>query len=202
MMEQWKGEALAGQKSRPISAKWFLYAAKEILPADSIILEETTLLSLSVHRYLAKPSHYISAMQGGLGMGLGVAAGTKLAYQDRPVTFIVGDGTFNYNPVLPGLGLCQEYSLPILIIILNNGGYMAMRRCYQRFYPEGWAVSHNTYFGVNIAPDPDYTKIAEAFNAYGERLVEPEDIEPALKRALQQLVQGKTALLDVIIDSK
>ncbi len=77
-----------------------------------------------------------------------------------------------------------------------------MRGHHRQSYPDGWAVSHDTYLGVAIAPDPDYAKIAEDFNAYGVRLAEPDDIEPALNRALQQLEMGKTALLDVILDSR
>ncbi|GAG35236.1 unnamed protein product, partial [marine sediment metagenome] len=137
-----------------------------------------------------------------LGIGLGMAAGAKLAHQDRPVILFVGDGSFNYNPVLAGLGLYQEYGLPVLIVILNNGGYIGMRRSHQKCYPQGWAVSNNTYLGVDITPEPDYTKVAEAFDTYGERLEEPDDIELALNRALQQIVMGKAALLDVILDSR
>ncbi len=199
MMAQLETEALAVKEQRPIASRWFLHLAKKILPADAIILDETILHMRYVRQYLAQPDHYIKAGYGGLGVGMGEAAGVKLAYQDRPVILMVGDGAFNYNPVLAGLGLCQEYNLPIFIIIFNNGGYMAMKLGYNMRYPEGWAVRQQTYFGVDIAPAPDYVKVAEAFAAYGEKLEEPEDIEPALKRGLQQIAQGKTALLDVIL---
>ena len=112
-----------------------------------------------------------------------------------------GDGAFNYNPVLAGLGICQEYRLPVLVIVLNNGGYMAMKGEQHHFYPEGWAATHKTYLGVDIAPEPDYAKMAEAFGGYGEILAEPGEIGPALNRALQQVVQGRVALLDVILDT-
>jgi acetolactate synthase-1/2/3 large subunit len=75
-----------------------------------------------------------------------------------------------------------------------------MRSIHQKYYPKGWAVSNNMYFGVDLTPEPDYTKVAEAFDTYGERLEEPDDIEPALNRALQQIATGKSALLDVILD--
>jgi len=199
LTERWKTEALAGQGSKPISTRWFLYTVGKILPGNSIVLQEAITHSPFIHQYIAQPNAHFN-VTGGLGIGLGVAAGTKLAYQDRPVIFLVGDGSFNYNPVLAGLGLCQEYHLPILTIVLNNGGYASMRSIHQRYYPQGWAVSHNTYFGVDIAPQPDYTKVAEAFDVYGERVEEPKDIEPALNRALQQIAEGRAALLDVILE--
>ena len=200
MVEQWKTEALAGRENKPISSQWFLHTVNKILPGNSIILDETQVHRRFLQRYLAEPNRYIRVVYGSLGIGLGEAAGTKLAYQDRPVLLFVGDGTFNYSPVLAGLGLCQEYHLPILVVVLNNGGYMAMRRSYDASCPAGWAASHEAYLGVDIVPEPDYTKVAEAFDAYGERLEEPGDIEPALDRALQHIARGRAALLDVILD--
>ena len=54
--------------------------------------------------------------------------------------------------------------------------------------------------GVDIVPPPRYQLIAEACRAYGETVSEPEQVKPALLRALEQLKQGKAAVLDVIID--
>jgi acetolactate synthase I/II/III large subunit len=93
--------------------------------------------------------------------------------------------------------MCQEYRLPIFIIIVNNGGYIAMKLGHERMYPDGVAVKQNTYLGVNITPSPDYCKIAEAFGAYGERVERPEDIERALRRGLEQIAGGRAALLDI-----
>ena len=199
--EQWKAEAFARQKNKPISPQWFFYMANKVLPSDAIILEETINHRPFIFRYLTKPEGYFGVSAGGLGIGLGMTAGVKLAHEDRPVIFLVGDGSFNYNPVVAGLGLCQEHHLPILIIVLDNGGYISMGDSHRECYPEGWSVSNNTYFGVAITPRPNYAMIAEAFGAYGEQVEEPDDIEPALNRALQQIAQGRAALLDVILDS-
>jgi acetolactate synthase-1/2/3 large subunit len=117
------------------------------------------------------------------------------------VVFIVGDGTFNYNPVPGGLGVLQEHNLSVLIIILNNAGYIAMSQGYHRHFPEGWAAGHKKYLGVEIEPLPDYVKLAEAFGAYGEKIEAPEDLEPALKRAFKELAQGRSVLLDVIMET-
>ncbi len=198
---QWETEALTEQRSKPISPKWFLYMTNKVLPANSITLEETLTHRPFVFRYLTDHTAYFRGSGGGgLGIGLGMALGPKLAHEDRTVILLIGDGSFNYNPVLAGLGLCQEYHLPILIIVLNNGGYIAMRRHHRRYYPNGWAVGNNSYLGVDIAPQPDYARVAEAFDAYGERLEEPDEVESALNRALRQITMGRTALLDVILD--
>ncbi|MFC1901972.1 thiamine pyrophosphate-dependent enzyme [Chloroflexota bacterium] len=199
MMESWKAEAQAGRKNKPISPEWFLSTISKLLPEDSIILEESTSHRSLIHRYLSRPGAYFN-VRNGLGIGLGVAAGTKLAYPDKPVIFLVGDGAFNYNPVLAGLGFCQEYHLPILTIVMNNGIYAAMKTPYRDHFPGGWSIRSNKYLSVDIAPRPDYVKIAEAFDAYGERVETPGDIKPALNRALKQIAMGRAALIDLIVE--
>jgi len=201
MLEQWKAEAVAEKNNKPISSKWFFQSASKVLPGNAMILDETIRHSSHIRQYLAEPNRYVKAGYGGLGVGLGEAAGVKLALMDQPVILFVGDGSFHYNPVLAGLGFCQEYQVSMFIIVLNNGGYMAMKFEHDLRYPKGWAASHEAYLGVGIAPDPDYIKVAEGFDAYGERLEEPGDIEGALKRALRQIEKGRTALLEVKIDS-
>jgi acetolactate synthase-1/2/3 large subunit len=117
------------------------------------------------------------------------------------VVLLIGDGAFNYNPVLAGLGLCQEYGAPILIAVMNNGGYMGMKHAHDRLYPDGYAASSKAYLGVDIAPAPAYAKLAAAFDAYGERVERPEDIEGALNRGLEEMKKGRSVLLDVILES-
>jgi acetolactate synthase-1/2/3 large subunit len=201
LLKDWQAETEAEKGSKPLSAKWFFHRAHEILPGKSMIVDETILHTRFVHRYLAGPSSYFRPTYGGLGVGFGEAIGVKLANPDRPVVLVIGDGTFNYNPVLAGLGLCQEYKLPLLITVMNNGGYIAMKMGHNRLYPEGWAATHQTYLGVDIKPAPDYVKLAEAFGAAGEKIEREEDIGPALTGALEQLSKGKTVLLDVVVNS-
>jgi len=200
MIKNWKAEALAKKDSKPISPRWFLYKANEVLPSNSYVLVEAATHSALVQRYMAKPNSFFKALSGGLGMGMGEAAGVKLALPDRTVVLIIGDGSFYYNPALAGLGLCQEYNLPILIVVFNNGIYSAMRDVHLKYYPDGWAASTNTYFGVDIAPVANYSKVAEAFDMYGERLDDPSEVEPALTRALEQMAKGKSSLIDVVLD--
>ncbi|MFH1646218.1 MAG: thiamine pyrophosphate-dependent enzyme [Chloroflexota bacterium] len=202
MVKLWEDEALAGKGDKPIAAPWFLHTARQVFPDGAIILDETIVHARTVHRYLAEPGHYIKSAYGGLGVGIGETLGVKLANADRPVILIIGDGSFNYNPALAGLGFCQEYRMPIFIIILNNGGYMAMKYGYHRLHPGSTSSPRSTrrnYLGVDITPPPDYTKIAGAFGVYGEKLEEPGDIEAALKRGLAQIAKGRAALLDAVV---
>lgn len=200
MVDDWEKEARSGKEHRPINPGWFLYTARKMIPDDAIILDETLTHTRTVHQYLASPECYIKSAYGGLGVGMGEAAGVKLANPDRPVILVVGDGSFNYNPVLAAFGVYQEYSLPVFVIIMNNGGYQAMKWAHRMRHPQSPAVSRNRFLGTDISPAPDYVKIAGAFDAYGEKLEAPGDIEAALKRGLEQISKGKAALLDVILE--
>ena len=198
MVEQLTVEAQAEKSGKQISSRWFHYLANKALPANAIHIVETITHSHRLYQYLTASTKFYRCSDGGLGGGMGIAIGAKIAAPDDPVIYFVGDGSFNYGPVLAGLGLCQEYQIPIMTIVLNNGGYAAMKASYRSQFPSGWAVTHGSYLGVDILPQPDYVKIAQAFDLYAEKIEAPDTIEPALERALQNLHSGKSVLLDVI----
>ncbi len=193
MLAAMDSSAHAAKAARPIAARWLAHVAQKSLPTDAIILDETILHTHILHAYLAEPGRYIKPAYGGLGVGMGAALGVKLASPKSPVVLFIGDGALNYNPVLQALGLSAEYGLPILIIVLNNGGYIAMSRGYQN--------RHEKYLGVDITPTPDYAKAAEACGAYAEKVESPDKIGAALKRGLKEIGAGRTALLDVRIET-
>jgi acetolactate synthase-1/2/3 large subunit len=198
-MHDWVNETQADKNKKPITSRWFLSKVVEIMPPNTIFVDETIIHTRFVHRYLGNPDSYIRATYGGLGVGFGEAIGVKIAFPERSVALIIGDGAFNYNPVLAGLGLCQEYHMPLLTIIINNGGYIAMKMGHNAMFPQGAAASSDQYLGVDISPAPDYVKIAQAFGAYAEKVEDPQDIAAALKRALVAIQSGQAALLNVVM---
>jgi acetolactate synthase-1/2/3 large subunit len=128
---------------------------------------------------------------------MGMALGMKCASPQKPVIALIGDGTFNYNPVVAALGFSQEYKMPTVTVIMNNGGYLSMKRGVTGLYPEGAAARDNRFFGASIAPNPRYAELAAAFDAYGETVEDPAQLEPALGRAFAAERSGRAALLDV-----
>ena len=203
----WKREALDAKDECPIDPKWLCYTINEIIDENFITVNETITHGNVIHRYVERNrvrtgTHFESTgpvAHTGLGQGLGVALGAKLAEPEKTVIALVGDGSFNYNPVPACFGLAQEYSLPFIVVIFNNQGYAAMKQ-HAKYFPEGWSVKHNRYYGVYTKPKPHYEKIAEAFDGYGETVEDPSDVKPALLRALSQVKKEKLALLDVILE--
>ncbi|MBD3206006.1 hypothetical protein GF319_06645 [Candidatus Bathyarchaeota archaeon] len=196
-------EATAAKNKTPIDPKWLCYCINQVIDEDTIIINETITHGRIIHKIIesnrTRPgTRYESTgpvAHTGLGQGLGIALGVKLAKPERKVITLVGDGTFNYNPVPAAFGAAQEYNLPIMTVIFNNQCYAAMRG-HQRYYPDGYSVRHSQYYGV-ACPSPEYSRLIEAYNGYGETVSEPSELKSALKRALDALEEGRSSLLDV-----
>ena len=194
-------EAVEHKNDTPVDPRWLCQALNESIPANAVIVEETT-----VHRTLiqnmiprTEPMSYIARVTGGLGVSLGYALGAKLAMKERPVFVLIGDGGFHYNPVPSCLGLAQEYELPIIVVVFNNQRYLSMERGLLKYYPDGVAKKTGVHFGGPILPNPDYRLYADIYGGYGVRVTDPKDIQPAIAQALEHAAQGRLALVDVVL---
>jgi acetolactate synthase-1/2/3 large subunit len=199
----WREEALATKDRRPIDTRWLCSEINQVLPQNAVVIEETITSRQAIFRYLDSlhPGGYVSGLSGGLGLGMGIALGVKSAVPDKLVVSLVGDGSFNYNPVLAALGCAQEYQLPTLTVLFNNQSYLSMQLGTQQLYPQGWAVRTETFYGAPILPHPDYAAVARAYDGHGETVEAPDQIRPALQRAIETVRAGKAALVDVVLGS-
>ena len=138
--------------------------------------EEVTTHRGAIGRHVAwdRPQSYYKT-NGGLGQGLGLALGVKLAKPDQPVVALMGDGGFLYNPVTQCFGVAGEANLPFLTVLFNNRSYEAMRGNHLAYYPDGVAARSDIWHGVHI-PGPDYAKLVEPFGGYGERVEDPAQL--------------------------
>ena len=187
------------RKKTPIDPIWMSAALGQVMPNGTIYVDEVTTHTSILHEHIDwKEPQSLFSRQGGLGQGLGLSLGIKLAKPDRPVVTIIGDGAFLYNPVLGALGAARDFGLPTLTVIYNNKKYAAMQGMHLKMYPEGTAVDTDTFHGTHINA-PDFTKVAEAFGGYGEQVTAPEEVEAALARGLKAVENGKPAVLDIIM---
>jgi len=134
-----------------------------------------------------KPRGYIGwGKSTQLGYGLGLAMGAKLAAPEQQVINVMGDAAFG----MAGLDLetAVRATIPILTVVLNNG----VMTHYDTYMP--YATER---FGSN-ALGGNYTMVAEGLGAHAERVTTPDQLAPAIKRALAANQQGKPALLEVM----
>ena len=64
-------------------------------------------------------------------------------------------------------------------------------------YPEGFSKQTSNYVGMEIFPSPEYHLVAQSCRAYGEKVEDPKEVEPALRRGLERVKAGQAALIDV-----
>ena len=183
---------------KPVDPAWLCAVLSEVMPDDAVYVDEVTTHTGLIHQHVTwnKPQSLFSR-QGGLGQGLGLSLGVKLAKPDRTVVTLIGDGGFLYNPVLQALGAARDYKLPTLSVIFDNRKYAAMQNMHLKMYPDGAAVATGTFHGTHIDA-PDFVKVAESVGGYGERVDDPDALPGALRNGLAAVAEGRPAIVDVI----
>jgi acetolactate synthase-1/2/3 large subunit len=121
-----------------------------------------------------------------LGYGLGLAMGAKLAYPDRLCINVWGDAAIGFTGM--DFETAVRERIPILSILLNNFS-MAIELPVMQ-------TATAKYRSTDISGD--YAAMARAFGGYGERVTEPGQIVPALRRGIEQTRNGTPALLEFI----
>jgi acetolactate synthase-1/2/3 large subunit len=171
---------------------------RELIGDDALVVDETITHSRVITRHLmaGAPGRY-SYVQGGLGQGLGVALGAKLAAGGRLVVQTVGDGTWLYNPVPPGLMASAQYGLPLLVVVFNNKKYLSMRFNLTRAYPRGSYVRDGSGYGVDLSAQPDAAAVAAACGAAGFTVTTTPELAPTLEKAIATVRAGQTAVVNV-----
>lgn len=140
------------------------------------------------HFNFNEPKKFITS--GGLGtMGFGLPAsiGAQIANNEALVINITGDGSFQMN--LQELATCREHNIPIKIIIMNNSYLGMVRQMQDKIYKNRYQVKM-----IN----PNFTKIAEAYDLLAIRVEKTNELLPALEKTISH--QG-TAIIDIAIDS-
>ena len=165
-----------------------------------VVLNEAIRNTMAVFEQIPRevPGSLMGLSGGGLGFSAGTALGIKLAQTDNRVIHFVGDGSFYFSNPSSVYAVANQYGLPILTVLLDNGGWSAVKESTLRMYPQGEAKSTNQ-FASDLGYSTDFAAIAEAAGAHGERLTDPEQVEAAIERCLAALDAGRSALLHVRI---
>ncbi|MDR1929233.1 MAG: biosynthetic-type acetolactate synthase large subunit [Treponema sp.] len=140
---------------------------------------------------IAGPRSFISSGGlGAMGFGLGAALGAKLANPERPVVLFTGDGSFRMN--CAELAVLKANAVPLLIVLINNGGLGMVRQWQQVFY--GGRCSQSV-----LGRSPDFPALAAAYGVPAYRAETEGEFQAALERALAEIDRGSAALIEVLI---
>jgi acetolactate synthase-1/2/3 large subunit len=125
-----------------------------------------------------------------LGYGLGLAMGAKLARPDALCINVWGDAAIGFTGM--DFETAVREQIPILSILFNNFS-MAIEIPIMQ-------VSTEKYGSTNISGN--YANMAKAFGGYGERVTDPNEIIPALKRGIEATENGQAVLLEFITNKE
>ena len=109
-----------------------------------------------------------------MGFGFPASIGAVIANKNNRVFCIDGDGSFQMN--IQELATAVQYKLPVVICILNNQFLGMVRQWQGLFYGKRYSYT-------DIASQPDFVKLAEAYGALGIRVTKKEDVAEAFKQA-------------------
>ncbi|HET9549869.1 MAG TPA: thiamine pyrophosphate-binding protein [Candidatus Binatia bacterium] len=184
-----------GWDTTPINTARLARTMDRLIEKDALIVNEspTSKDILMANFQFSKSRSYFSNSSGGyLGWGLGAAIGAKLASRNRRVVACLGDGCTMFG--LQGLWTLAKYRVPLTVIVFNNRAYMAVKN---QFRGSEERVRIAAEMGAElVGPDLNFARLADTFGIFGQRVEQPDAIEPALKRALEQ---NGPALVDVVI---
>jgi len=140
----------------------------------------------------AKPRQWInSGGLGTMGFGLPAAMGVKLAFPDKHVICITGDGSIQMN--IQELSTCSQYNIPVVIVTLNNRSLGMVRQWQDMVY----GGRHSSSYMESL---PDFIKVAEAYGHVGIQIDTLDELEEKLTQAFN--IKDKLVFVDVMVDEK
>ncbi len=196
---EWNGDIDAWKKIRPSAH----HQARELHPRfileeiharvgdDAIITTEVgqhQMWTAQFYPFKKARSFLTSGGLGTMGFGTGAAMGAQIAFPDRQVVHIAGDGSFRMNS--NELSTIAYYKLPIVIVLLNNGTLGMVRQWQHMFYED-------RYSATTLDRPPDFVKLADAYGVPAWRATDESSFKEALKEALSE---RRPALIDCRID--
>jgi len=177
--------------SSPLTTAYVMQTLAEARPADSIVVEEAPSARPILQRYLpiTFAEGFYTMDSGGLGYGLPAAVGVALGKPGRRIVAIIGDGSSLYS--IQGLWSAVQLHLPITFIILNNGGYSALKE----FAPAFGFAAQEPVQGTDL-PGLDYVALAAGFGCRALRAHTADDLARGLEDAFAS--EGPT-LVEVLV---
>jgi benzoylformate decarboxylase len=183
----------------PLSWERLSYEMDNVLEDDAVIVAE---LDDRIPYYWMDFSRGKKTLIGqttgfALGWAVGTSLGVKIARPDSQVVCLVGDGSFLFGQ-LESLWSFSRYDVPVIIVVFNNRSYEGPRKRMYNLstHSEETTKDMACYLGD---PDVDFVGIAKSFDIKGEVVSAPDQIKPAMQRAVQATKDGRPYLIDAIL---
>jgi acetolactate synthase-1/2/3 large subunit len=180
----------------PLSPVWIRECVNRVSDEDTILLWEIASIGQGDR---TPPGHVFSQNAANLGNAWPRAVGIKMAAPEKMVIASGGDGSAVFSNPEAVLWTARRYHAPVLYIINNNNRYNAVETNLASYGGAGSYAGKTGFNGSDLSPSPNFSMIAEAMGAYGEKVTEPDQLPRALQRALDAVRSGRPAVLDTVI---
>ncbi|GIW81139.1 MAG: benzoylformate decarboxylase [Gemmatales bacterium] len=170
---------------RPMSPLIFMDALARVLPKDVAVVEE----AVTTHQNFLERTGALPDALGffahrgwALGWGMGCAIGVKLAWPQRPVLAIIGDGAALYG--IQALWSAAHHRIPVTFVIANNRQYSILKVCGDILSLP--SLRDPKCPGMNLVePAIDYVGLAKAFGVDGVTVDDPDDLSDTVRESLK-----------------
>jgi acetolactate synthase-1/2/3 large subunit len=197
LKSQYVREFLGGDINEIIMPQYVIEVLDELTKGEAIVttgVGQHQMWAGQYYKFKHPRTFLTSAGLGSMGFGYPAALGAKLAFPDREVVDIDGDGSFAMN--IQELATAHIERIAAKAIILNNQHLGMVVQWEDRFYQSNRG---HTYLGDPQNPHqiyPDFIAISKGFNIPAERVVRKSELRPAMKR---MLASPEPYVLDVIV---
>ncbi len=182
--EKLRAKIAERQHERPLAGSVMMAALASVLPENVAVIEEAvTTTNTTLHRLgaLKNTSGYFAHRGWALGWGLGCSLGVKLAWPDRPVLAILGEGAAMYG--IQGLWSAAHHKLNVTFVIANNAQYQILKAGAAGFGLP--AAKAGQFVGMDLRePEIDFVALAQALGVRAERIHEPDELATKVARSL------------------
>lgn len=200
----WRDQAKAQRAESPIALSSLAAITWEVIKDEPWLLANGTANGWVRRLWdIRRADQYLGKCSGGgLGYGMGASLGAALAFPDRLCVNLQGDGDFLFTPT--AVWTAVRHRIPQLTIIVNNRSYYNSEEHAKKVAVHRGRPLANAGLGTRIEnPAVDFATMARSMGAYAEGpIARSDDLEAALRRAVQAVKAGRPALVDVLTQDR
>jgi acetolactate synthase-1/2/3 large subunit len=197
---KWQDDARRDWDKAPVTLPRFALEIWEVIRSEDWVLTANNLRNLVRRLWDFDRPYRHPGRELGTATQIGISLGVALAHKGsgRLVVDIQPDGDLMFDA--GALWVAAKYEIPILIVMFNNRAYYNDWEHQLRMARLRGTDEAKAHLGMDLfGPEPDFAALARSMGCWGEGPIErPDDIRPALQRALAEVKKGRPALVDVV----
>jgi len=184
---------LTFKKKGGLKAQSVLYELVQLVGGDAVYTTDVGQHQMWAAQFCrtTQRNHWISSGGAGtMGFGFPAAIGAQLAFPDKTVIAVVGDGGFQMT--MAELATLVENKIPVKFALMNNHFLGMVRQWQHLFYKD-------TFYATKYTGNPDFVKLADAFGMLGIRVTDKAQVTPAIQEAM---AHDGPVLVDFVVDEE